>query len=130
MMTEASAIVANLTPFRGPSADAGTVYELGFMAGLGKICVGYSNDADLYRDRVAAMQPTKTKSDGTCIDGDGNGVEDFGLADNLMIVHALDTFGAPLIVPREPPRDRWRDLAAFEACVRWLAETAPRNRAR
>jgi nucleoside 2-deoxyribosyltransferase len=27
MMEAADAIIANLTPFRGPSADAGTVYE-------------------------------------------------------------------------------------------------------
>ena len=33
MMDEADAIIANLTPFRGPGADAGTVYELGYMAG-------------------------------------------------------------------------------------------------
>ena len=32
MMIEADAIIANLTPFRGPGADAGTVYELGYMA--------------------------------------------------------------------------------------------------
>ena len=38
MMDRADAIVANLTPFRGPSADAGTVYELGYMAGKGKRC--------------------------------------------------------------------------------------------
>ena len=31
-MKEADAIIANLTPFRGPSADTGTVYELGYMA--------------------------------------------------------------------------------------------------
>ena len=30
MMDAADAIIANLTPFRGPSADAGTVYELGY----------------------------------------------------------------------------------------------------
>ena len=30
MMIEADAIIANLTPFRGPGADAGTVYELGY----------------------------------------------------------------------------------------------------
>ena len=35
MMDAADAIIANLTPFRGPSADAGTVYELGYMAGRG-----------------------------------------------------------------------------------------------
>src|SRR5260370_33960227 len=36
MMIEADAIIANLTPFRGPGADAGTVYELRFMAGSGE----------------------------------------------------------------------------------------------
>jgi nucleoside 2-deoxyribosyltransferase len=126
-MTEADAIIANLTPFRGPSADAGTVYELGFMAGLGKFCVGYSNDGGSYRDRVVGMLTTKTTPDGACIDDDGNTVEDFGLADNLMIIHGLETFGCPLIVPNDLPKDPLRDLAAFEACVRWLAKTPPRN---
>ena len=37
MMDAADAIIANLTPFRGASADAGTVYELGYMAGRGKL---------------------------------------------------------------------------------------------
>jgi nucleoside 2-deoxyribosyltransferase len=32
MMDQADAVIANLTPFRGPGADAGTVYELGYMA--------------------------------------------------------------------------------------------------
>src|SRR4030088_3120953 len=52
MMIEADAIIANLTPFRGPAADAGTVYELGYMAGRGKLCLGYSNDPSCYADRV------------------------------------------------------------------------------
>ena len=51
-MIEAEAIIANLTPFRGPGADAGTVYELGYMAGRGKLCLGYSNDPSSYADRV------------------------------------------------------------------------------
>ena len=29
------AMIANLTPFRGPSADVGTVYEVGFVRALG-----------------------------------------------------------------------------------------------
>ena len=52
MMIRANAIIANLTPFRGPGADAGTVYELGFMAGRGKLCLGYSNDPTPYADRA------------------------------------------------------------------------------
>ena len=54
MMDAADAIIANLTPFRGPSADAGTVYELGYMAGRGKLLFAYSNDpASLCRTRRA-----------------------------------------------------------------------------
>ena len=37
MMDACDAIIANLTPFRGPGADAGTVYELGYMAAQGKL---------------------------------------------------------------------------------------------
>src|SRR6202000_1315428 len=40
MMDRADAIIANLTPFRGLGADAGTVYELGYMAGRAKLCLG------------------------------------------------------------------------------------------
>ena len=51
-MNSADAIIANLTPFRGPGADAGTVYELGYMAARGKLCLGYSNDPASYAERV------------------------------------------------------------------------------
>jgi nucleoside 2-deoxyribosyltransferase len=121
MMIEASAIIANLTPFRGPSADAGTVYELGFMAGRGKLCLGYSNDPAPYPQRVAAHGEVHAR-DNQLIDANGHLVEDFGLADNLMMMHALDLHGCALVAPRSAPDDRWHDLAAFEACVRMAAE--------
>ncbi len=35
--------ICNLTPFRGPSADPGTVFELGMLVGLGKRVFGYTN---------------------------------------------------------------------------------------
>ena len=57
MMDAGDAIIANLTPFRGPGADPGTVYELGYMAARGKFCLGYSNDpAGLCRPRPAASR--------------------------------------------------------------------------
>src|SRR5262245_14647787 len=56
MMDSADAIIANLTPFRGPSADAGTVYELGYMAGRRKRCFAYANDPASYANRVARRQ--------------------------------------------------------------------------
>ncbi|KIZ41084.1 MULTISPECIES: nucleoside 2-deoxyribosyltransferase [Rhodopseudomonas] len=116
MMNDAAAIIANLTPFRGPSADAGTVYELGYMAGRGKLVFGYCNDPAIYADRVARSGEL-TRRDGALIDQSGLIVEDFALPDNLMLIHALDLHGCALVTPRQPPADPWRDLRAFEACV-------------
>jgi hypothetical protein len=60
--------------------------------------------------------------DGRLIDAQGLTVEDFGLTDNLMIVHALDLYGCALVTPRQAPADIWHDLGAFETCVRVAAE--------
>lgn len=120
MMIAADAIIANLTPFRGPGADAGTVYELGYMAGRGKLCLGYSNDPRPYAERVRAVT-TITAQDGRLVDAGGLIVEDFGLPDNLMMIHALELHGGALVTPRTPPADPWRDLVAFEACVQLAA---------
>jgi nucleoside 2-deoxyribosyltransferase len=120
MMNAADAIIANLTPFRGAGADPGTVYELGYMAGRGKFCLGYSNDPSPYAERVATFTEVNS-DDGWLIDADGLTVEDFGLTDNLMMIHALDLHGAALVTPRQAPADIWHDLASFEACVRLAA---------
>ena len=116
MMNQADAIIANLTPFRGPGADGGTVYELGYMAARGKFCLGYSNDPRLYADRVRRSTKVTAQAD-HLVDADGLTVEDFGHNDNLMMIHALDLHGAPLVLPREKPVDIWHDLTAFEVCV-------------
>ena len=130
MMDAADAIIANLTPFRGPSADAGTVYELGYMAGRGKLCFAYSNDPASYRERVARLYDVKTAlaghltDAGRLTDPEGLTVEDFGWSDNLMMIHALDLHGRPLVTPRDAPADIWHDLTAFETCVRLAADRA------
>jgi nucleoside 2-deoxyribosyltransferase len=129
MMIEADAIIANLTPFRGPGADAGSVYELGYMAGRGKLCLGYTNDPTPYADRVRKFTDVSSR-DGRLADASGLMVEDFGLSDNLMMIHALDLHGRALVTPRQAPADIWHDLTAFETCVRmaaeWLASRHPR----
>jgi nucleoside 2-deoxyribosyltransferase len=121
MMNEADAVIANLTPFRGSGADAGTVYELGYMAARGKLCLGYSNDSSLYAERVARFTELKT-GDGRLTDAQGLTVENFGLADNLMMIHALDLYGCPLVAAEQPAEDIWHDLTSFETCVRLAAE--------
>lgn len=119
MMNRCDIVIANLTPFRGPSADAGTVFELGFMAGHGKLCFGYCNDPTPYADRVRRLGDVSGGEQ--LIDRDGLTVENFGHADNLMMIHALELYGSPLVVPREAPGDLWQDLTSFEACLKLAA---------
>jgi nucleoside 2-deoxyribosyltransferase len=121
MMEQADAIIANLAPFRGPGADPGTVYELGYMAARGKLCLGYSNDPGVYADRVR-RSTTVISHDDRLVDADGLAVEDFGMNDNLMMMHALDLHGCALLTPKQRPADVWHDMTAFEACVRTAAE--------
>jgi nucleoside 2-deoxyribosyltransferase len=122
MMEEADAIIAHLTPFRGASADAGTVFELGYMAARGKICAGYTNRRDGYAGRTECAPGVAPGGSRLAnLDSDGHLIENFGLADNLMIVHALDTFGHPIMAPDTDPEDIWRDLGQFESCAAWIA---------
>ena len=120
MMDQADAIIANLTPFRSAGADPGTAYELGYMAAKSKLCLGYSNSPGTYADRLALSMALSAER-GPLVDPDGLTVEDFRLSDNLMLIHALDLHGVPLIVPDRAPADIWHDLTAFEACVRMAA---------
>jgi nucleoside 2-deoxyribosyltransferase len=122
MMEDADAVIAHLTPFRGPSADAGTIFELGYMAARGKICAGYTNRRDNYADRIT-RGGTVDAGGGSLVDLDREGqvIENFGLTDNLMIVHALDTFGCPMFAPAAEPADIWRDLTLFEKCAQLIA---------
>lgn len=123
MMDQADAIIANLTPFRGPSADAGTVFELGYMIARGKICLGYSNDNRGYKERIAALCGIRhDPANDRWSDANGHFVENFDLADNLMIVEALQKQGHPLVVPESMPADPWHDLALFETCAARLSK--------
>jgi hypothetical protein len=69
-----------------------------------------------------------TKRHGRLVDADGLTVEDFGLGDNLMMMHALDCYGRALVTPPQRPADIWHDLTAFETCVRLAAERLGANR--
>jgi nucleoside 2-deoxyribosyltransferase len=122
-MRDADAVIANLTPFRGPSADVGTVYELGFMRALGKRVLGYSNVAAGLLPRTLGFIGPAAHRDagGRWRDSEAMAVEDFGLADNLMIDGGIHEAGGLLVRRDVPPAARWTDLTAFEACVRALA---------
>ncbi len=92
MIRSCDALVANMTPFRGPSMDPGTAYEMGAAAALGKLVVGYTMDARSYVERVSAAMPVKRMADGILRDADAMSVEEFGIAliDNLMMARGVE----------------------------------------
>jgi nucleoside 2-deoxyribosyltransferase len=110
-------VIANLTPFRGPSADAGTVFEVGMAFALGKPVFGYANMTGDYRRRVEAVHGPVLERGATFFAADGMSVEDFGLPDNLMIVEAIRAQGWEMITREAPVDALHTDLAAFELCL-------------
>jgi nucleoside 2-deoxyribosyltransferase len=122
MLRRADFGIAHLTPFRGPSADVGTVYELGVLIALGKTVFGYTNVAADLLDRVRQAEPlTRDEAGGAWRDRDGMTVEDFGNADNLMIDAGLAAQGFPIVRIDAPPAERYRDLTGFEICLQRAA---------
>jgi nucleoside 2-deoxyribosyltransferase len=102
-IVDCRAVIANLTPFRGPSADPGTVFEVGFARALGRPVFGWTADPRPFTERTRAFLGAP----------DGMLVEAFGCTDNLMIDAAAWASGAALVV-RSGEAD---DLAVFERCV-------------
>lgn len=113
------ALVANLTPFRGASADVGTVYELGFMRALGRPVFGYSNVAQRFGGRVLAGLggAARRRADGAWEDAEGMAVEEFDRHDNLMLEGGSAELGGTFEAEEVPAARRWYDLAAFARCV-------------
>jgi nucleoside 2-deoxyribosyltransferase len=110
------ALVANLTPFRGIAADPGTVFELGYMRGLGRPVFGYTHAPEDYRARVAPAR----QEGGQWRDAEGLEIEDFGLAENLMLEGAIAASGGMMLRAAAPLG--WADLTLFEQCLRALRE--------
>jgi nucleoside 2-deoxyribosyltransferase len=83
--------IFNIEPWRGPETDDGTAYELGFMTALGKPVVLHTNDMRPFTERIVAdVYRGEVYRDGAVRRGtkDGMTIEEFGLADNLMLIAA------------------------------------------
>jgi nucleoside 2-deoxyribosyltransferase len=116
MMLESAMIIANLTPFRGVSADVGTVFELGFMCALGRHAYGYSNTATGFYQRTVAHYEGEiiTRPDGHLAGPDGLSVEDFDLGDNLMLDGGIISRGGTFIRRDVPADELLTSTLAFE----------------
>ena len=83
MLLASDAVVADLSPFRGPHVDDGTAFELGFAVARGMPVFGYADDLRPLAERIAPRAP------GERVDRNGLDIEDFGEPFNAMIVGAL-----------------------------------------
>jgi nucleoside 2-deoxyribosyltransferase len=123
-MNRADGVIANLTPFRGIAADPGTVFELGYMCGAGKLVACYTNVRETHFDRTRAWYDGKLSRDaeGRLRGPDGHSLEDFEMIENLMLHGGVERRGGPVIVHQAAPERLWNDLTAFELCLKALAE--------
>ncbi|MEM9168751.1 MAG: nucleoside 2-deoxyribosyltransferase [Pseudomonadota bacterium] len=137
MLRACDAVIANLTPFRGPGVDDGTAFEVGFAAALGTPVMGYSNVYGTLAAKAAAASVVATTGEDGARDADGLLVEDFALPANLMLACAADAdqpsidrnaaFFEGDAAPDGPADARWRDLALFERCLAHAAGWAERR---
>jgi nucleoside 2-deoxyribosyltransferase len=103
-------LIANMTPWRGPSADVGTVWETGYATARGKAVFCYTNTSVPFALRTEMFKRVLP---------DTHTVEDFGLAENLM-----PFFGGLRWFTRDVPSEAlWTDLGSFEAALAAAAQS-------
>jgi nucleoside 2-deoxyribosyltransferase len=112
------AVIANLTPWRGPGCDPATAFEVGFASALGKPVLAYMNldneeDAE-YRARVEAWIGAAVDEQGVWRDADGCEVEDLDLPEAAMLwAEARRLF---IIITPDP----LGDVTGVELCIEAL----------
>ncbi|MEO0730771.1 MAG: nucleoside 2-deoxyribosyltransferase [Pseudomonadota bacterium] len=123
LMRSCDAMIANLAPFRGVSMDSGTAFEVGFMRALGRPIEGYSSTADDYAMRARAWRSAPVPRGAGEYDRPELDIEDFGLAENLMIAIGISDDGGRVSYPRPGAKGGTvvPDQSAFEAAVDRLA---------
>ena len=132
LMQTCDVLIANMTPFRGPNADTGTAYEMGYMRALGKPVFAYANvytaadglSGRQHIDRVRTYYGAiNAREDGQTFEDPKQQmmVEDFGMVDNLMLDSAVFHSGGEIVVTPVSEDARYTDLKGFEECVRQAA---------
>lgn len=102
LMDQCDMVIANMTPFRGPSMDVGTAFEMGYMAAQNKSVWGYTLDGRVYSDRVEGQET----------DAEGLIIEAFQMPDNLMMVGATEARGG--LISEHLPATLEHHLRLFE----------------
>jgi len=123
-------VIANLTPFRGPSADVGTVYEMGLAHALGKLVLGYTNSAVPFTERtLKALNCNVVRGeDGRLRDSQGMFIEEVGLTDNLMIDGCINMNSKVLVIEQAPQDQVFTYLGGFEKCLQAARQMEGKSR--
>jgi hypothetical protein len=116
LMETCEGIIANVSPFRGPSADAGTAWELGYFAGARKVSFSYTTCPLTYEARFGLDRDER-----------GMTVDMQGRSDNCMITESVYHFEKPPHVKGDttPPHlsnADYESLQPFRAVVDAAAE--------
>ncbi len=119
LIRSCDAVIANLTPFRGVSADVGTVFEVGFAHALNKRVLAYTNVEANFAERTAKALGGEVKrwADGRLRDGLGLFVEENEMVDNLMVDGCLHANSGILVVEPAPAGELLTFLGGFEKCL-------------
>lgn len=80
LIKQCDVVIANVSPFRGPEPDSGTIWEIGFAQGLGKKVLAYSSDMRHLKEKTQAILGLGESA----YDKEGMEIEDFNLTHNLM----------------------------------------------
>ena len=86
LIDECTIVIANLSPFRGPEPDSGTVFEVGYAMAKDKTVIGYSSDMSSLLEKtqkILQLDSSATR------DKEDLEIEDFGLTHNLMYAHCI-----------------------------------------
>lgn len=87
LIDSARAVIADISPFRGPNMDPGTAWEVGYAVAKGlPVYAWTAADSDLLSRTRRHMGASAAEQ--SLVDHDGNTIENFGHTENLMIALA------------------------------------------
>jgi nucleoside 2-deoxyribosyltransferase len=84
LINSSAAIIADISPFRGPNMDPGTAWEIGYGIAKGLPVFAWAQTTRTLLERTRALHRLTESAHGWR-DKDDLLIEDFGLRENLMI---------------------------------------------
>ncbi len=115
LMRSCDLLIANMTPFRGVSMDPGTAFEIGFMRALGRPVLGYTNVTPDLKARAEAWRRRGIPAGDT--DRADVEIEDFGLAENLMMEIAIQETGGVVVRGAVAAGEEMTAMGGFQKCL-------------